>query len=86
MKSLKQPSATHSTATGDAERMDLSQMLQEIDLIERSLDIEHVMLHAGWESPFCPVWSHSAIRLNGYGFKAPGRDACAFEILKIASA
>jgi hypothetical protein len=55
MKSLKQPSATHSTAKGDAERMDLSQMLQEIDLIERSLDIEHVMLHAGWESPLCPV-------------------------------
>ena len=55
MKSLKQPSATHLTAKGDAERMDLSQMLQEIDLIERSLDIEHVMLHAGWESPLCPV-------------------------------
>jgi hypothetical protein len=55
MKSLKQPAATLSKGADNTERMDLSQTLREIDSVELSLDVEHVMLHAGCELPLCSV-------------------------------
>ncbi len=85
MPSLKQAPATPSKAVGDAERAQLSQVLEEIDSIEVSLDAQHVMLHSV-ASLHCVLFADDANRLNGCGFKDPGRDACAYVILKIVSA
>ncbi len=78
-------STSHAKALGHAERRDVSEMLQDIDSIELSLGVQHVRLRAVACLP-CGSLHHCAFRLSGCGMSVSGREACAFEILKLAFA